>query len=111
MFVKLLTALVKIIINSFALTLPSQELISDEQSLFDPSFNDPFSKPPKQAPKGDNQYYSKKRPLEAELDEPLAKRPYVPSNDFVERNSPSPVPQNLSHEKRVIVPAGKSFHF
>lgn len=85
-------------------------MIPDDQSLFDPSFNDPY-KPLKPTHKSDNQYYSKKRPLEAELEEPLAKRPYVPSNDFVERNSPSPVPQNLSHEKRVIVPAGESFHF
>ena len=86
-----------------------QELISDDQSLFEPSFNDPFSKPSKQALKGESQFYNKKRPIvEAQLEEPLAKRPYVPNNDFVERNSPSPVPQNLSHEKRVIVPAGKS---
>ncbi|XP_015749263.1 PREDICTED: transcriptional regulator ERG-like [Acropora digitifera] len=83
-----------------------QELISDDQSLFEPSFSDPFSKPSKQALKGESQFYNKKRPIvEAQLEEPLAKRPYVPNNDFVERNSPSPVPQNLSHEKRVIVPA------
>lgn len=94
---------VKVLIKSFAFT-SSQELIPDDQSLFDSSFNDPY-KPLKPTQKND--YYSKKRPLEAELEEPLAKRPYVPNNDFVERNSPSPVPQNLSHEKRVIVPAGK----
>lgn len=84
----------------------AQELLPDDQSLFDSSFNDPY-KPLKPAHKSDGNYFSKKRPLEAELEEPLAKRPYVPSNDFVERNSPSPVPQNLSHEKRVIVPAGE----
>ncbi|CAH3120059.1 unnamed protein product [Pocillopora meandrina] len=82
----------------------AQELISDDQSLFDSSFNDPY-KPLKPAHKSDGNYFNKKRPLEAELDEPLAKRPYVPNNDFAERNSPSPLPQNLSHEKRVIVPA------
>lgn len=87
----------------------AQELISDDQSLFDSSFNDPY-KPLKPAHKSDGNFFNKKRPLEAELDEPLAKRPYVPNNDFAERNSPSPVPQNLSHEKRVIVPAGELKH-
>ena len=94
-----------VLIESFAFSF-SQELIPDDQSLFDSSFHDPY-KPVKPTHKSDGNYYSKKRPLEAELEEPLAKRPYVPNNDFVERNSPSPVPQNLSHEKRVIVPAGK----
>ena len=106
---KPITLLAKVNLRLFFLSFP-EELISDDQSLFEPSFNDPFSKPSKQALKGESQFYNKKRPIvEAQLEEPLAKRPYVPNNDFVERNSPSPVPQNLSHEKRVIVPAGKSF--
>lgn len=85
-------------------TLYAQEaLISDDQSLFDSSFNDPYK--PLKAAKGDSFYPSKKRSLESDLDEPSAKRPFVPSNDFQERNSPSPAPQGLAHERRVIVPA------
>ena len=84
-----------------------EALIAEEQSLFDSSFNDPY-KPLKSSHKSDASFYSKKRSLDDDLEEPLAKRPYVPSNEFVERNSPSPsMPQNLSHEKRVIVPAGE----
>lgn len=83
-----------------------QESLLEEQSLFDSPFNDAY-KPLK--PSKNDSYYGKKRPLEAELEEPLAKRPFVPSNDYLERNSPSPAPapQNLAHDRRVFVPAGK----
>ena len=92
-----------------------EALISEDQSLFDNSFNDPYK--PVKPSKGDSFYPSKKRPLESDLEEPSAKRPFVPSNDFQERSSPSPAPQGLAHERRVIVPAGKCqaflsvFHF
>ena len=79
-----------------------QDLNIEEQSLFDSSFNDHYK--PIKAPKNESPFYSKKRSLEEDLDEPV-KRPYVPSNDY-ERSSPSPSPQNLSHDRRVIVPAG-----
>ena len=80
-------------------------MIPDDQSLFDLAFED---KPLEFNHKSDNNFYREKRPLDSELVEPLSKGAYVPSNDFVERNSPSPVPQNLSHEKRDIVPGGKN---
>uniref|UniRef100_A0A6P8IFR7 Transcriptional regulator Erg-like isoform X1 n=2 Tax=Actinia tenebrosa TaxID=6105 RepID=A0A6P8IFR7_ACTTE len=82
----------------------AQESLLEEQSLFDSPFSDAYK--PIKSIKNDS-YYSKKRPLETELEEPLAKRPFVPSNDYLERNSPSPAPapQNLAHDRRVIVPA------
>ena len=80
-------------------------MIPEDQSLFDNSFNDPYK--PVKPTKGDSFYPSKKRSLETDLEEPSAKRPFVPNNDFQERRSPSPSADGLAHERRVIVPAGK----
>jgi len=80
-----------------------EAMIPEDQSLFDNSFNDPYK--PVKPTKGDSFYPSKKRSLETDLEEPSAKRPFVPNNDFQERSSPSPSADSLAHERRVIVPA------
>lgn len=83
-----------------------QDSLLEEQSLFDPPFNDAY-KPIKPNQKNES-FYGKKRSLDTDLEEPAAKRPFVPCNDYLERSSPSPAaepPHNLAHDRRVIVPA------